>query len=656
MKISTSAFTRATWAVIGAVGLGMAHPGVRAAAYPEFPYLPTNYDEPYRGQFHFSAQNGWMNDIDGLWYDKGEYHMTFQHFPHGLGWNSMHWGHAVSPDMLHWVQKPIALEPDVNVPGQCFSGSVVVDSDNTSGLKTGKEDVFVAIYTATKAGTCLAYSNDKGETWQAYAGNPVAIGTTNEKTRDPHVFWHEPTRRWVAAEFETGKGMVFYNSPDLKNWTQTGAFKFGDECPDIFELPVDGGPTKKWVLHDGGGHYHLGSFDGATFTPDSGGPYKIDSNPERNFYASQSFFRKNFPDKRVVQMAWSFGKVETKPWTHNATFPCELKLKTFPEGVRMTRNPIAEIARLYGNSRHWGMQNLSPGSNLLADTKAKCFDLTAEFDLNGATAKAITFTLPNKTVTYDIARKTLLGQEMAPINNRVRIRLLVDWSQLEVFGNDGRFSWTENVAFPPDASTIGLSVDGNVKLVSMDFHSVKSACPTPLPPNFQSNITGSWTPLSGTWMDFNGGKVGSGNGRTFCLNSQKASDFTYEGDVTILCCGRAPVTAGALAFRADANMTAGYFVYVDTGGTVGLWAPRRDMLARYATDIKADTSYHLKVVTSGSNIKVYFNNSKDPVIDYTDPQPFLDGQLGLAIVDGAAAFQNIYLNGSQTNHGKIEGN
>ena len=631
--------------ICGILGLGGAQLVALTAQNPEFPYLPSNYDEPYRGQFHFSPQGGWMNDVNGLWYYKGEYHMTFQHFPHGLSWNQMHWGHAVSSDLVHWVQKPIALEPGVNVPGDCFSGSVVVDSANTAGFKTGAEEVFVAIYTATKKGTCLAYSNDKGATWQAYSGNPVAIGTVNESTRDPHVFWHEPTHKWVAAEFETGKGMVFYNSSDLKTWTQTSAFKFGDECPDIFELPIDDGATKKWVLHDGGCHYHLGSFDGATFTPDTGGPWKIDANPERNFYASQSFFRNNFPDKRVIQMAWSFGKVATKSWTHNATFPCEFKLKTFPEGVRMTRTPITEIAKLYADSKHWGGQTLAAGTNLLAGAQSKCFDLTAEFDLTGATATEIAFTFPNKTLTYDITKKTLLGQELAPINNRVKIRLLVDWSQLEAFGNDGKFSWTENVAFTPADSSLGLSANGNVKLVSMDFHTIKSAWPAPLPPAFKANLTGSWTPLSGTWMDFSGGKVGSGHGRTFCLNSQTGSDFTYEGDITIRRLGGALVSAGALAFRANANMTAGYYVYVDTGGAVGLWAPVRDGLANFATEIKTDATYHLKVVASGSNIKVYFNNGKDPVITFTDPKPFLDGQFGLAVVDGAAIFQNVYING-----------
>ena len=612
-----------------------------AAETAEFPYLPTNYEEPYRGQYHFSAQNGWMNDINGLWYYKGEYHMTFQHFPYGLAWNNMHWGHAVSADMLHWVQKPIALKPGDNVPGQCFSGSVVVDSANTSGLKTGPEDVFVAIYTATKKGTCLAYSNDRGETWQAYSNNPVAIGTTNETTRDPHVFWHGPTRRWVAAEFETGKGMVFYHSPDLKVWTQAGAFKFGDECPDIFELPVDGGPSKKWVLHDGRGNYHLGRFDGERFTPEPGGPWKIDQNPERNYYASQSFFRNNFPDNRVIQMAWSFGKVQTKPWTHNATFPCEFKLRTFPEGVRVTRNPIAEISKLYESSRHWGAQTLAPGVNLLEGIKAKCFDLTAEFDLSGTTAKTITFRVANKSVTYDVTKRTLLGQGLAPINNHVKIRLLADCGTIEVFGNDGEFSWTENVALTPGDDSVGLSADGSVRLVSADFHAVKRAWPPVLPPDFRSNLTGSWTPLSGTWGDFDGGKTGSGRGRTFCLNAQTGGDGTYEGDISLRSTYGAAVCGGGLVIRGNPSMSAGYYIYLDTGGSVGIWTPVRDLLTRGAAEIKPGATYHLKVVAAGNNIRVYVNNAEKALIDYTDPKPWPEGQFGLGVVDGAAIFQNV---------------
>ena len=435
-----------------------------------FPYAPTNYDEPYRGQFHFSPQGGWMNDVNGIWYYKGTYYMTFQHFPHGLGWSTMHWGMATSTDMMHWVQKPIALEPGVNVPGDCFSGSVVVDTANTSGFQTGSKPVFVAIYTATNTGTCLAYSNDLGASWQAYSGNPVAIGGHDAGTRDPHVFWYAPTNKWVCAEYQNG--ITFYTSSDLKNWTQASNYgSFGFECPDMYELAVDDGSTKKWVVQDASDNYLVGTFNGATFTPDAGGPWRMDVGP--NFYASQTFHRKTFPDNRVIQMAWMTGNLGTSPWTHEASFPCEIKLKTFPEGVRVTRTPIAEIANLYDTSTHWGAQTLSSSSAPFSAIRSKCFDLTAEFDLTGTTATAINFVLPGRTVTYNIAAQTLLGTTLTPISNHVKIRLLVDWGELEVFGNDGKLSWTENVNFTPTDSSIGLSVNGNVSLVSMDFHSIK---------------------------------------------------------------------------------------------------------------------------------------------------------------------------------------
>jgi fructan beta-fructosidase len=609
-----------------------------SAQYPEFPYPITNYDEPYRAQFHFSSQGGWMNDVNGVWFYKGTYHMTYQHYPHGLAWAQMHWGHATSTDMMHWVQKPIALEPDTNVPGDCYSGSVVVDSANTSGFQTGTEQVFVAIYTATKHGTCLAYSNDKGATWQAYSGNPVAIGTTNESTRDPHVFWHAPSNKWVCAEFENG--ITFYTSPNLKTWTKTGTISFGNECPDIYELAVDGGATKKWVLQDASSSYHIGTFNGTTFTSDAGGPWMMDACSD--FYASQTFFRNNFPDNRVIQMAWIRGTLNTSPWTHEASFPCEIKLKTFSEGVRTTRYPIAEISSLYGTSQYWGLQTVSSGSNLLSGVKSKCFDIIAGFDLTGATATAINFVFPNKTVTYDITNKTLLGQSLAPINNKIRIRLLVDWGELEAFGNDGKLSWTQNIAFTQGDSAIGLSVNGNVHLDTMEFHSIQRIWPNAaFVPNFKTNLTGTWNTVSGTWADVSTGKQGSGSSDAFCLNTQTDADFTYEGDVTLML-----GTAGALVFRANAGATAGYCVNIDAGGIVKLWAPGRGELARYTTAIQVGvTTYHLKVVTLGSNIKVYFNNGTNPVINYTDATPTLNGMFGLNVFSGTAVFQDIYRNG-----------
>jgi fructan beta-fructosidase len=446
----------------------------------------------------------------------------------------------------------------------------------------------------------------------------------------------------VCAEWENAT--VFYTSHDLKNWTKASTYNFGFECPDIFELAVDGGATKKWVILDAGANYHIGSFNGTTFTPDAGGPWKMDVGPD--FYASQTFFRKNSPDNRVIQMAWMRGNLGTSPWTHEASFPCEIKLSTFTEGVRVTRNPIAEICSLYVSSQHWNSQQLSSGSNLFSAIKSKCFDVIAEFDLTGATATAINFTLPNRTVTYSISQSTLLGASLLPIGNRVKIRLLVDWGELEVFGNDGKFSWTQNVAFTPADSSIDLSVNGNVTLVSMDFHALKRTWPnTPFTPNFRTNLTGAWTTLSGTWADVSTGKQGSGTGDVFCLNSQTDADFTYEGDITLIL-----GTAGALVFRANAAATAGYCVNIDASGLVKLWAPGRGELARYTTTIQVGVAtYHLKVVTAGSNIRVYFNNGTTPVINYTDATPTLNGRFGLNIFNGTAIFQDVYRNGIPVN-------
>jgi fructan beta-fructosidase len=171
----------------------------------DYPYYPTNYDEPYRGQYHFTAPNGWLNDVNGVWYYGGVFHLSYQAYPYTLDGLTKHWGHATSTDMVHWVSAPVMLDPGVRgLPGDAWSGSAVVDVDNTSGLQTGTNPVLVAIYTATSEGTCLAYSNDLGLTWQPYAGNPLPIGGESDAERDPHVFWHEPTQQWVCAHYENG--------------------------------------------------------------------------------------------------------------------------------------------------------------------------------------------------------------------------------------------------------------------------------------------------------------------------------------------------------------------------------------------------------------------------------------------------------------------
>ena len=210
------------------------------------------YKEALRPQFHFSARRGWLNDPNGLVFFGGEYHLFFQHNPYGAEWGNMHWGHAVGPDLVHWEELGEALDPDRF--GAMFSGSAVVDRDNTSGL--GREGVppIVLIYTAAGQDVqCLASSTDRGRTWAKFAGNPV-VPRISGGNRDPKVCWHEPTNRWVMALYVEHPGpthtIQFLSSPDLKGWKAEGRVEGLFECPDLFELPVEGGPEPQEVGAD----------------------------------------------------------------------------------------------------------------------------------------------------------------------------------------------------------------------------------------------------------------------------------------------------------------------------------------------------------------------------------------------------------------------
>jgi len=209
------------------------------------------YNEKYRPQFHFTPRENWTNDPNGLVYYKGEYHLFFQHNPSGINWGNMTWGHAISKDLMHWREVRDAIEPDEL--GTIFSGSAVVDWNNTSGLQTGKENVLVAFYTAAgkfakpeKPFTqCIAYSNDRGRTWVKYKGNPVIGNMKDDDNRDPKVIWYEPAKRWIMALFlDAGDEFALLSSEDLKKWDviQYLMLPRARECPDFFELPVDGNP------------------------------------------------------------------------------------------------------------------------------------------------------------------------------------------------------------------------------------------------------------------------------------------------------------------------------------------------------------------------------------------------------------------------------
>ena len=249
---------------------------------------PVYYTEPFRPQFHFTPEKNWMNDPNGMVYYEGEYHLFYQYNPFGDKWGHMSWGHAVSPDMVHWKHLPLAIPETDGV--MIFSGSAVIDWKNFSGFGQNGKPPMVAIYTGCRANgdgmqfQCIAYSNDKGRTWTKYAGNPV-IDRHSKDFRDPKVQWHEPTKSWVMTVSLSAEHKVcFYGSKNLKDWSLLSEFGPAGatggvwECPDLFELPVAGTNEKRWVLAvnigsgsvagGSGGQYFIGRFDGRRFVAD----------------------------------------------------------------------------------------------------------------------------------------------------------------------------------------------------------------------------------------------------------------------------------------------------------------------------------------------------------------------------------------------------
>jgi len=420
------------------------------------------YREKYRPQFHFTARRGWLNDPNGLVYAAGTYHLFFQHNPYGWAWGNMHWGHAVSKDLVHWRELPEALYPR-QFGDWCFSGSAVVDGANTSGWQKGKGPLLVLAYTSTGRGECMAFSNDRGRTWTEYEGNPVV----RHRGRDPKLFWHAPTRKWVMAVYDEGDGkardVAFYTSADLKKWHYESRVAGFYECPDLFPLAVDGDPKNvRWVLSAADGQYLLGRFDGRTFTGEPG--------KQRvwygNFYAAQTF--DSVPGGRRVQIGWGNGiAFPGMPFNQQMTVPCELTLRKTEEGVRLFAVPVKEVEALRGKTHTWKDLTLKPGDNPLAGVRGELLDVEVALRLEKATR--VTLSMRGVPVVYDMKKGEVSCRgKVAPLKPRdgeVRLRILADRGSLEVFGNGGRVALSVGVLLSPNNQTLALTAEGGTAKV-----------------------------------------------------------------------------------------------------------------------------------------------------------------------------------------------
>lgn len=435
----------------------------------EIPGADTFYTEALRPQLHFSQKVGWNNDPNGMVYYDGEWHLYFQHNPVGWKWGNMTWGHAVSTDLVHWEQLPDALFPSTMAKGACFSGSAAMDPDNTAGFRTGKEKVLIAALTDTGAGEAIAYSNDRGRTFTWYEKNPVV----KHGGRDPKIIWYKPGKHWVMAVFdqskEHGGNIAFYTSKNLKDWQVQSHLKGYHECPELFELPVDGDKDNtRWVVFAGNAQYVVGKFDGKTFTPDHEGKHRVHHG---SYYASQTF--SNPPGGRRIQIGWARIAMPGMPFNQTFTFPHRLTLRRTPDGIRMFAAPVKEIAKLRKKTHAAGPADLAPDSPKSGAVSGELFEIRAEFAVGQA--KTVGLDIGGNRVAYDVAGKRLNGAQMNPVDGKVSMQVIVDRPMIEICGNDGRVYITSGRGKRGNVSAVkAFAEGGKARLIRFDVHELES--------------------------------------------------------------------------------------------------------------------------------------------------------------------------------------
>ncbi len=434
------------------------------------------YRERLRPQVHFSPLRGWTNDPNGLVYFEGEWHLYFQHNPYGWNWGNMHWGHAVSADLVHWKQLPIALYPQ-QFGDWAFSGSAVVDTGNTSGFGAAGQPALVAAYTSTGRGECIVYSTDRGRTWAEFTGNPVV----KHAGRDPRLLWHAPRARWVMAVYdETDKtqNISFYSSANLKEWSFESRIDGFFECPDLYELPVDGDPANtRWVLSAADGNYLVGRFDGKSFTKES---EKLTGNYGNCFYAAQTF--SNALDGRRIIIGWLRAASPNMAFNQCMSIPAELSLRSTPAGLRLACAPVKEFDLLQTPLRGQKLPASPNGEIEVLNLEDDVLDVRAEID--PGKAGNIILNVRGVRVSYNPRKQEIscLDRRAAvrPAGGKLRLRAILDRTTMEVWADDGLVYMP--VAMAPDSedNTLKIVVQGGAATAtSLEAFGLKSAWGAP---------------------------------------------------------------------------------------------------------------------------------------------------------------------------------
>ena len=474
------------------------------------------FKEEYRPQFHYSPPEMWMNDPNGLVYNDGIYHLFYQYYPEDIVWGPMHWGHAVSKDMVFWEHKPVALYPDEL--GYIFSGSAVVDKNNTSGFGESGKTPLVAVFTyhdinGERAGENdfqtqgIAYSLDNGDSWIKYEGNPVIGNDGIKDFRDPKVFWHDESNSWIMA-LVAGDHAKFYRSDNLKSWTYLSEFGKEQgghggvwECPDLFPMRVEETGEDKWVLiisinpaapNGGSGtQYFIGDFNGTNFTSDQQEARWLDWG--RDNYAGVTYNNALFDDRIFIgwMSNWDYARnTPTEKWRSAMTVPRKLSLRKIGERYELVNYPLDNFGTIFKSEFKENLVVKSEKSHYLTfdhynESEVRFRSAMRDFDMYFSNAAGDTLRLSmdskNKEFILDrrLSGKVDFHEKFAPSVQRMpvdnlpddpfEIRILQDWSSIEIFINQGQYVMTSQI-FPNEFYTeLEVSNRNASDLILLDF-------------------------------------------------------------------------------------------------------------------------------------------------------------------------------------------
>jgi len=461
------------------------------------------YQEKYRPQFHVTARRGYINDVNGPFYLNGMYHLPFQHAPWRL-WDSgniseKYFGHVISKDLVHW--KEIGPVRFFTPQGCSWSGSCAIDWYNTAGLvknpvkdKDGRLKNPAVVAFANHGGFKLedfvvgfSYSLDYGYTWTNYPGNPV-IPAHSMYNRDPHVLWYDDkadpaNSHWALVLYLADEDYLFYTSKDLVHWEKTSELHGagGSECPDMFQIPLDGNQNNlKWIFWCGNGNYTIGSFDGTTFRKESG-PFRTSyhEKPGRD-YAAQTFVGIPAEDGRRINVAWmAGGEFPGMPFKGQLTIPRVLTLKTTPDGPRLFIEPVKEIEKLRTSVTAKMTAPLSGAEMQLKEDKplGELVDIEAVFtikqdDLTAESGNILGLEVNGQKITCDLTNKKMaVNDSDAPlgvVDDKVKLRVIVDRMSIEVFANDGTVQMSRTFV-PADKPVYTVKVFGKKGLADVEL-------------------------------------------------------------------------------------------------------------------------------------------------------------------------------------------